>query len=108
MNLRWLSAKKGKSRLVYFPGDIERKMWRSGHTGLAHLLQNSIRWLLRGDSPVSIQGQGVIETFARETVPGFALHVLNYTNPNMHRGWIREFYPIGEQRVSMKLRQTGA
>ena len=78
-------------------------MWRSGHTGLAHLLQNSIRWLLRGDSPVSIQGQGVIETFAWETVPGFALHVLNYTNPNMHRGWIREFYPIGEQRVSMKL-----
>jgi hypothetical protein len=98
---------KGKSRLVYFPGDIERTMWRSGHTDLAHLLQNSIRWLVRGDSPVTIKGQGVIEAFAWETEPGFALHILNYTNPNMHRGWIREFYPIGEQKVSMKLPSGG-
>jgi hypothetical protein len=94
---------KGKSRLVYFPGDIERTMWRSGHTDLARLLQNSIRWILGGHAPVSIQGQGVIEAFAWETEPGFAIHVLNYTNPNMHRGWIREFYPIGAQRVRMAL-----
>ena len=31
------------------------------------------------------------------------MHVLNYTNPAMHRGWIRKFYPIGEQKVRMKL-----
>lgn len=94
---------KGNSRLVYFPGDIERTMWRSGHTDLAHLLQNAIRWVTRGESPVSIEGRGVIEAFAWETEPGFAVHILNYTNPNMHRGWIREFYPIGEQKVKFKL-----
>jgi hypothetical protein len=94
---------KGKSRLVYFPGDIERTMWRSGHTDLSRLLQNAIRWILHGEAPVSIEGQGVIEAFAWETEPGFAVHVLNYTSPNMHRGWIREFYPIGEQKVRMKL-----
>lgn len=94
---------KGKSCLVYFSRDIGRTMWRSGHTDLARLLQNSIRWILRGQAPVSIQGQGVIEAFAWETEPGFAIHVLNYTNPNMHRGWIREFYPIGAQKVRMTL-----
>jgi hypothetical protein len=94
---------KGKSRLIYFPGDIERTMWRSGHTDLSRLLQNSIRWVLRGESPVRVQGQGVIETFAWETEPGYAVHLLNYTNPAMHRGWIRDFYPIGEQKVSMRL-----
>ena len=36
----------------------------------------------------------MIETFVWETQAGFAVHVLNYTNPAMHRGWIRDFYPI--------------
>jgi len=94
---------RGQSRLIYFPGDVEHTMWRSGHTDLSRLIRNSVAWLLRGESPVTVEGQGVIETFAYETGPGFAVHVLNYTNPNMHRGWIREFYAIGEQRVKMKL-----
>jgi Beta-galactosidase trimerisation domain len=94
---------KGKSRLIYFPGDIERTMWRSGHTDLARLLQNSIRWVAGANQPVSIQGDGVVEAFAWETQEGFAVHVLNYTNPAMHRGWIREFYPIGGQKVRMSL-----
>jgi hypothetical protein len=93
----------GNSRLIYFPGDIERTMWRSGHTDLARLLQNSIRWVAGGDPPVTVEGDGVIETFAWETQAGFAVHILNYTNPAMHRGWLRNFYPIGAQRVRMKL-----
>ena len=93
----------GKSRLVYFPGDIERTMWQSGHTDLARLLQNSIRWVAGANPPVTIDGQGVVETFAWETQAGFAVHVLNYTNPAMHRGWIRNFYPIGAQKVRMTL-----
>jgi hypothetical protein len=98
-----VARQKGDSRLVYFPGDIERTMWRSGHTDLARLLGNAIRWVAGPRSPVTIQGNGVIESFAWETQAGFAVHVLNYTNPAMHKGWIREFYPIGAQRVSMKL-----
>jgi hypothetical protein len=98
---------KGKSRLVYFPGDVEHTMWRSGHTDLSRLLQSAVRWVsggaARGEAPVTIAGPGVIEIFAWETEPGFAVHVLNYTNPNMHRGWIRETYPIGAQKVRMKL-----
>jgi len=94
---------KGKSRLAWFPGDIERTMWRSGHTDLSRLLQNSIRWVAGGGAPVAIEGDGVIEAFAWETEAGFAVHILNYTNPNMHRGWIRAFYPIGPQKVRMKL-----
>jgi len=93
----------GKSRTVYLPGDVERTMWKSGHTDLTRLLQNSIRWLLDGDAPVTVEGHGAIESFAWETEAGFAVHVLNYTNPAMHRGWIREFFPIGEQKVRMRL-----
>jgi hypothetical protein len=94
---------KGKSRLIYFPGDIDRTLWHSGHTDLTRLLRNSIRCVAGEDQPVSISGDGLIEAFAWETQAGFAVHVLNYTNPQVHRGWIREFYSIGEQRVRMQL-----
>jgi hypothetical protein len=95
--------RQGKSRLVYFPGDIERTMWKSGHTDLARLLRNSIAWVAGANPPVTVSGSGVVEAFAWETQAGFALHLLNYTNPAMHRGWIRDFYPIGAQKVSMNL-----
>ncbi len=94
---------RGASRLAYFPGDIEATMWLSGHTDLSRLLQNTIRWVAGSTAPVSVEGKGLVEVFAWETQPGFAVHVLNYTNPNAHRGWIREFYPIGAQQVKFKL-----
>jgi hypothetical protein len=94
---------QGNSRLIYFPGDIDRTMWRSGNTDLSRLLQNSVRWLMNGSLPVQVQGDGVIEGLAWETEAGFSLHLLNYTNPNMHKGWMRQIYPIGEQRVRMQL-----
>jgi Hypothetical glycosyl hydrolase 6/Beta-galactosidase trimerisation domain len=91
---------QGTSRLAYISSDIERSMWVSGDIDLSRLLRNTVKWILRDEQPVTIQGPGFIENFAYETEPGFAVHVLNYTNPNTHRGLIREFYPIGEQVVS--------
>ncbi len=94
---------KGQSKLIYFPGDIERTLWRSGHGDLTMLLKNSIRWITGNEAPVWIDGSGFVETFAWETEPGFAVHVLNYTNPAAHKGWIRNFHPIGPQQVRMRL-----
>ena len=93
----------GNSRLVYFPGDVERTMWRAGHTDLSRLLQNSVRWTSRGRQPVTVEGDGFVELFAWETEAGFAVHVLNYTNPAAHRGLIRKFYPVGPQKVAFEL-----
>jgi hypothetical protein len=91
-----------RSRIVYFPGDVDRTFWRSGNTDLAQLLQNAVQWAL-GDAParVTIDGDGMVEAFAWETEPGYALHLLNYTNPNMTRGFVKRFYAIGPQRVEL-------
>jgi Beta-galactosidase trimerisation domain len=97
---------QGKSRLAYFSGDIDRTFWTSGQPDLSRLINNTIRWMLRDTQPVNIEGSGLIETFAWETEPGYALHILNYTNPNTHRGWYRDFYPIGAQRVRFDIPNT--
>ncbi|MGH9353730.1 MAG: hypothetical protein ACRD2G_16480, partial [Terriglobia bacterium] len=94
----------GTSRVAYFPGDITRTAWRSGNPDLSRLISNSINWLLAGSQPAaSVEGKGMMELFAWETEPGFALHILNYTNPYMTRPFVREFYPIGPLRVNFAL-----
>ena len=94
---------KGQSRLVYFPTDIDRCSWVYGSKDLSELLQKSIRWMLKGNSPVKVEGMGNIEIFAWETEAGFALHILNYTNPNMTKPSMRNYYPIGEQKIMMEI-----
>ncbi|HEY6157913.1 MAG TPA: beta-galactosidase trimerization domain-containing protein [Gemmatimonadales bacterium] len=95
---------RGGSRLAYFAGDVDRTFWRSGNPDLSRLLQNAVRWL-RGDrpSPVTIEGDGLVETFAWETEPGYALHLLNYTTPNLTWGLVERSYPIGPQRVRFEV-----
>ncbi len=93
----------GKSRIAYFAGDIDRTSWRSGNNDLSQLLQNAVTWVRGLDPVVSVTGAGIIETFAWETEPGYALHLLNYTNPNMTHGWIRRAYPLGPQQVRIRV-----
>jgi len=90
-------------RTVYYAGDIERTAWQSGNTDLARLLQNAIRWASKGKAPATVTGSGLVETIAWETEAGYALHLLNYTNPAAYKGYIRDFFPIGEQKVSMSI-----
>ncbi|HUJ21440.1 MAG TPA: alpha-amylase family protein [Bryobacteraceae bacterium] len=94
---------QGGSRLAYIPGDIDRSFWRSGNPDLSRLLSNTVRWLLHDRVPVTVEGAGMVEVFAWETEPGFALHVLNYTNPNMLRGWFTSNYPVGPLEVRAEL-----
>src|ERR1700738_619977 len=54
--------------------------------------------LLKESRRVTVQRDGMVEIFAWKTDPGYAVHLLNYTNPNMLRGWFPDSYPISEQR----------
>ena len=96
-------AEEGASRRIWLPGDVERSFWRSGNGDLSRLLQQAIRWVARDRMPVRVTGEGLAELFAWETEPGFAVHMLNYTNPNFALGWFRETYPLGPQAVRMDL-----
>ena len=96
-------TEEGMSRRVWLPGDVERSFWRSGDGDLSRVLQQAIRWVARDRMPVRVTGDGLVELFAWETEPGYAVHILNYTNPNFALGWFRETYPLGAQAVRLEL-----
>ena len=93
----------GYARIAYFPGDIERSYWLTGHGDLLRLMDNTIRWITHDERIVHVEGEGFIEMLCWETTPGYAVHLLNYTNPNAHHGWMQSVHPLGPQVVRMKL-----
>jgi hypothetical protein len=93
----------GASRMAWFPGDIERTYWLTGHGDLLRLLHNAIRWVSHDERIVHVEGAGLIEMFCWETSPGYAIHLLNYTNPSAQHGWLRSANPLGPQKVTIKL-----
>jgi hypothetical protein len=93
----------GKSRTAWFAGDIERTYWLTGHGDLLRLLHNTIRWLTDDTQIVRVDGPGFIEMFCWETTPGYAVHLLNYSNPDAQHGWLQSTLPLGAQQVAMKL-----
>jgi hypothetical protein len=93
----------GNSRLVWFPGDIERTYWLTGHSDLLRLLHNAIGWVSHDEQIVSVEGPGLLEIFCWETKPGYAVHLLNYTSPNAHHGWLQSQDHTGPQKVSLQL-----
>ena len=50
-----------------------------------------------------MEGPGYVELFCCETEPGYAVHLLNYSNANAFHGWMQTAEPLGPQRVTMKL-----
>jgi len=93
----------GKSRTVWFPGDVERTYWITGHSDLLRLLHNAIRWVSHDERAVQVEGPGLVEVFCWETAPGYAVHLLNYNTPSAFHGWMQTENPVGPQRVRMKL-----
>lgn len=96
--------RQGSAKVVYFPGDIARTAWKSGNPDLNRLISSSINWLLKDHPvPVRVEGEGIMELFAWETEPGFAIHILNYSNPNLMRAFARRFYPMGPLQVEFRV-----
>ena len=94
----------GSGSIVYFPGDVARTAWKSGNPDLNRLLISSINWLMKNQPrPATVDGAGLLETFAWETEPGCALHIINYTNPNTMRSFVRRFYPTGPLQVAVRV-----
>lgn len=91
----------GNSRLVYLAGDMEAGYWRSSSADLGDLVVGALNWLTRNNRPLSVDGGGLLETTGFQTEVGYAVHLVNHTNPNFRGGAFRESYPVGPQKVTL-------
>jgi len=95
----------GKSRVAYFPWDIDRTFWDVMCVDHLRLLQNTIRWATNEPLPVSVEGPGLIDVTVWRQRNSMTVHLVNLTNPMMMKGPVRETLPVGPQRVRVRLPQ---
>lgn len=98
-----VARERGPSRIVYLAGDAEAGYWRCAAGDLGDLFVQSVSWLIAGRQPILMEGDGLVEVYGWKTQPGYALHMINYTNPNFRLGAIRQTHAVGAQQVKMTL-----
>lgn len=93
----------GRSRVAYFPFDLDRIFWEMMDIDHGKLIANAVRWAAREEMPVDVQGPGVLDVTVWRQKESMTVHLVNLTNPMMMRGPFREIIPVGEQRVRVRL-----
>ncbi len=84
----------GKSRIVYFPGDMDRTFWQVFCKDHGRLLTNAINWALNEDPLVEVKGPGVLDVTIWRQEQSMTIHLVNLTNPMMMKGPYRELIPV--------------
>jgi len=93
----------GRSRVVYFPIDIDRVFWEVLHTDHLRILRNTFVWASGGSRPVEVEGPGLVEVTLWRQERSLTAHLVNLSNPMMFKGPVRELLPVGAQRVTIEV-----
>jgi hypothetical protein len=93
----------GESRIAYIPWDIDRTFWEIMNVDHGRLLRNIIDWTANEELPVRVTGSGVLDVTIWRQKQSMTVHLVNLTNPMMMKGPFREFIPVGEQKVQVRI-----
>ena len=93
----------GRSRVVYFPWDIDRTFWDVLAVDHLTLLRNAVAWASNETPPVEVDGPGVLDVTAWRQRDSMTVHLVNLTNPMMMKGPLRETIPVGPLTVRIRL-----
>lgn len=91
------------NRVIYFPWDIDRTFWEVLCVDHFKLLRNAVEWATAEDWPARVTGPGILDVTVWRQKNSMTVHLVNLTNPMMMKGPIREFIPVGEQKVQVKI-----
>ena len=99
----------GRSRVVYFPWDIDRTFWDVlcvDH--LAAAAATPSRGPANEPPPVEVDGPGVLDVTVWRQRDSMTVHLVNLTNPMMMKGPLREMIPVGPLHGARPAAATGA
>jgi hypothetical protein len=93
----------GRSRIVYFPWDIDRVFWEVMSVDHGTLLRSAVAWATHEEQPVTVTGPGILDVTIWRQKASLTVHLVNLTNPMMMKGPFRELMPVGQQQVRVRL-----
>ena len=93
----------GRSRVVYFPWDIDRVFWEVMSVDHGRLLANAVDWATNEERPVTVTGPGVLDVTVWQQKDSMTVHLVNLSNPMMMKGPYREAIPLPAQKVRVRL-----
>ena len=96
---------KNKGRVAFLPADIDRRFGQYNLPDHGDLLANLIRWTVKDNIPLNVEGAGMIDCHLYSQPGRLILHLVNLTNPAAWRQPIHELIPTGPLNVSIKLPQ---
>jgi hypothetical protein len=96
-------SESGSSRVVYFPGDIDRTFWEVLDVDHARLLRNAVVWATNEPAPVTVEGPGILDISVWSQKSSMTVHLVNLTNPMMMKGPVREIIPVANQQIRIQI-----
>ncbi|MEO5603071.1 MAG: beta-galactosidase trimerization domain-containing protein [Cyclobacteriaceae bacterium] len=91
------------SRIAFLPADIDRQFARHNLPDHGNLLENLIRWAVKDNIPLTVEGPGLVDCHLYRQSDRLVLHVINLTSAATWRAPIHEFVNIGPLKIKIKL-----
>src|SRR5262249_61640508 len=92
-------------RVAFLPVDLDRRFARDNLPDHGRLLANLVRWAVKEDLPVRVEGAGLIDAQLYRQGNRLILHLVNLTNAGTWRQPVEELIPIGPITVTGRLLQ---
>lgn len=95
-------ASKG-GNVVFIPADLDAQFGRSNLPDHGNLLANIVRWTLKEQAPLAVEGAGLVDCHLYRQPGRLILHIVNLTSAATWRQPLDEFIAIGPLKVHVKL-----
>ncbi len=98
-----LNENPGGGRVAYLPADLDRRFARDNLPDHGDVLAGLVRWALRDDVPLAVEGAGLVDCHLYRQPRRLVLHLVNLTSAGTWRTPVQEFIPVGPLQVAVRI-----